>query len=234
MHEPESTAVEVDQLPLKAMGLKPGMALQTRRLVEGASKTEAQYYGAIESKGVMVAGLGNAVSGLHMGEICVVRGFTGQFEFSFVSKVLQTFEKPFAYALLAYPSHVDARKVRQSLRTRVSWPCTVVAEAPRNPGDALAAATTANLVDLSPFGAMIRMGAASGAGGSSGSIGPIGSYIALSIHAEIESAALELRLRAKICHNNRAPDSDDFLIGMEFAEISGSDRQWLVRLAQQH
>ena len=234
MHESESAAVDVDQLPLKTMGLKPGMALQTRRLVEGASKSEAQYYGAIESKGVMVAGLGNEANGhgLHAGEICVVRGFTGQYEFSFVSKVLQTFEKPFAYALLAYPSHVDARKVRQSLRTRVSWPCAVVAEGSQiNARESAVAGVPATLVDLSPFGAMIRTASSNA---TTGSIGPIGSYLALSIHAEIDSAALELRLRAKICHNNRAPDSDDYLVGMEFVEISGSDRQWLVRLAQAH
>lgn len=35
-------------------------------------------------------------TGLETGEVCIVRGFTGQYEFSFLSKVLQTFEKPFA------------------------------------------------------------------------------------------------------------------------------------------
>jgi hypothetical protein len=125
-HPSEDTVL---RLPLKALGLRSGMALQTRRLVEGTSKTEAQFFGAIEGKGIMVgpAGSGATQTGLAPGEVCVVRGFTGQYEFSFVSKVLQTFEKPFAYALLVYPALVDAKQVRQSLRTKVAWPARVLA-----------------------------------------------------------------------------------------------------------
>jgi hypothetical protein len=87
-------------MPLKALGLRTGMALQIRRLVEGTSKKESQFFGAIEGKGVMVGPLGSDSdqTGLEAGEICVVRGFTGQYEFSFVSKVLQAFEKPLVYA----------------------------------------------------------------------------------------------------------------------------------------
>jgi hypothetical protein len=126
----ESGGTETEQvlrMPLKSLGLKPGMALQTRRLVEGASKKESQYFGAIEGKGVMVGPLGadGARTELDEGEVCVVRGFTGQYEYSFLTKVLQTFEKPFAYALLAYPAQVDARKVRQSMRTKTSWPSKI-------------------------------------------------------------------------------------------------------------
>ena len=220
MNESESPTTDVEQLPLKTLGLKAGMALQTRRLVQGATKSESQYYGAIEGKGVMVSALGTdgASTGLHEGEICVVRGFTGQYEFSFLSKVLQTFEKPFVYALLAYPAKVDARKVRQSMRTRVSWPCKVVPD-----GSSQEAAEDAVLIDLSPFGAMIR---------AASSLGAIGSFLSISIHAEIDQAALQLRLRAKICHNNRATEGDGFYVGMAFVEVSDSDRHWLTRLTQ--
>jgi len=34
----EEKTQEVNRLPLRALGLRTGMALQTRRLVEGASK----------------------------------------------------------------------------------------------------------------------------------------------------------------------------------------------------
>lgn len=44
----------VQQITLKELGLRSGIALQVRRLVEGASKKEAQLFGAIESRGVMV------------------------------------------------------------------------------------------------------------------------------------------------------------------------------------
>ena len=210
---------DIDRMPLKSMGLKPGMALQTRRLVAGATKKESQYYGAIEGKGVMVAPLGvDSSTELNAGEVCVVRGFTGQYEFSFLSKVLQTFEKPFVYALLAYPAQVDARKVRQSMRTRVSWPCnaTLIGK-PQEP------ALQVNLVDLSPFGAMIR---------SQAPFGAIGEALLLEIHAELDQSALQLVVRANICHNNRSNDDDGYLIGMAFTGLNPEDKQLLTHLTQ--
>lgn len=123
----ETQQPHVLQISLKELGLRPGLALQVRRLVEGASKKEGQLFGAIENRGVMVGPQGpeGEDTGLTEGDVCIVRGFTGQHEFSFISKVLQTYEKPFVYALLAYPTQVDARQVRQSLRTKTSWPVTV-------------------------------------------------------------------------------------------------------------
>ena len=69
----------VNRMALKAVGLRAGMALQTRRLVEGATKKESQFFGAIEGKGVMVGPLGTDGVKLELeaGEVCVVRGFTG-------------------------------------------------------------------------------------------------------------------------------------------------------------
>ena len=114
------TPPQVQQMALADLGLKPGIALQVRRLVEGATKKEAQLFGAIKDRGVMVGPQGTEGEdpGMTEGDVCIVRGFTGQFEFSFVSKVIQTYEKPFVYALLVYPASVDARLVRQSMRTR--------------------------------------------------------------------------------------------------------------------
>jgi hypothetical protein len=87
-------------MALKALGLPTGMTLQTRHLVERTSKKESQFYGAIEGKGLTVDTLGSESDQavLEAGEIYVVRGLTGQYEFSFVSKVLQAFEKPLVYA----------------------------------------------------------------------------------------------------------------------------------------
>ena len=82
MSQNDSTSTEFSKLSLKALGLRPGMALQTRRMVEGAQKNESQYFSAIEGKGVMVGPLGadSKDTGLTAGEVCVVRGFTGQYE----------------------------------------------------------------------------------------------------------------------------------------------------------
>lgn len=203
------------RMPLKALALRSGMALQTRRLVEGTSKKEAQYFGAIEGKGVMVGPHSSDATqtGMETGEVCVVRGFTGQYEFSFISKVLQTFEKPFAYALLAYPAQVDAKRVRQSLRTKVSWPTSA-----RPLADATgsgASAQLVDLVDLSTDGAMVRTDLV---------LGAVGKYVELVIDLEVEGRPAQLQLRGRICHHNRAPDETHYFVGVAFEGTSQNDR----------
>ena len=203
------------RLPLKELGLRPGMALQTRRLVEGAIKKESQFFGAIESKGVMVGPQGpdGEKTELEEGQVCVVRGFTGQYEFSFVSKVLQIFEKPFAYALLAYPAEVDARMVRQSMRTKTSWPTTV--RTIGKDGKAAAQALESSLVDISMQGAMINAPSA---------LAAIGDTIQITIAAVVENVATNLPLTATICHNNKSRDGECYYVGMAFKNVSQQDK----------
>lgn len=200
----------VQRLPLKALGLRSGMALQTRRLVEGTNKTEAQFFGAIEGKGVMVgpAGTDAEQTGLTTGDVCIVRGFTGQFEFSFLGKVLQTFEKPFAYALLSYPAHADAKQVRQSLRTKVAWPAAVRAA----PGADVQSVT---LVDLSLHGAMVR---------SSAPLGNVGNAITLELSSQMDDSPITVQLQAHICHHSRPPGQDAYIAGMAFKDVSAADK----------
>ena len=221
MAEADKPSGEVNRLSLRALGLKPGMAMQTRRLAEGASKKESQYFGAIEGKGVMVGPLGSegAKTGLVEGEVCVVRGFTGQYEFSFLSKVLQTFEKPFAYALLAYPAQVDARMVRQSMRTKCAWPATISVPPPH--GNAQAA--TVELIDLSDSGAMIK---------STDSLAAMGTVIQLTLSVRVDNAPLELHLKAGVCHNNRATHEDAYFIGMAFKGLTPHDKLVLSYLTR--
>ena len=214
----ESGGTETEQvlrMPLKSLGLKPGMALQTRRLVEGASKKESQYFGAIEGKGVMVGPLGadGARTELDEGEVCVVRGFTGQYEYSFLTKVLQTFEKPFAYALLAYPAQVDARKVRQSMRTKTSWPSTVNL-APMS-GSAPNGPLSVTLIDISASGAMVS---------TNSPLATIGTPLELSLDVVVDGAPATLQLHATICHNNRGAHDGVYFIGMAFKQLSQQDK----------
>ena len=221
---PEATpATDVTRLPLKALGLRTGMALQTRRLVEGASKKEAQYFGAIESKGVMVGPLGadGDQTGLDEGEVCVVRGFTGQYEFSFLSKVLQTFEKPFVYALLAYPAQVDARRVRQSMRTKTSWPTTV--RVPDKAGAAEWQTLDASLVDISMSGAMVK---------APSPLAAIGDSVTVCIAVTFDDAPISLNLSGTICHNNRAAGEDAYCIGLAFKNVSQQDKLVLHYVTQ--
>jgi len=216
-------ATEISRFPLKAMGLRTGMALQTRRLVEGASKKESQYFGAIESKGVMVGPLGpdGDKTGLTEGEICVVRGFTGQYEFSFLSKVLQTFEKPFVYALLAYPTQVDARLVRQSMRTKVSWPTTI--ELRPAAGIATGVALPVTLIDISMQGAMIKASAA---------LAAVGEVLTVNMAVSIDGAPASLRLMASVCHNNKASYEDAYFVGLAFKALAQQDKLVLNYLTQ--
>ena len=217
--DPENVA----RLPFKSLGLRAGMALQTRRLVEGASKKESQFFGAIESKGVMVGPLGpdGVKTELEEGEVCVVRGFTGQYEFSFLSKVLQTFESPFAYALLAYPAQVDARRVRQSMRTKTSWPTRV--KLPAAPGIAHGETCNVTLLDLSLQGAMIE---------ASSPLGTIGDVIGVHMNVRVDEAPAILNVAARICHSNKSNGGTAHFIGLAFKDTTQQDKLLLHYLTQ--
>lgn len=212
----EQRTGEVTRMPLRSLGLKSGMALQTRRLVEGASKKESQYVGAIEGKGVMVGPLGpeGIDTGLEAGEICVVRGFTGQYEYSFLTKVLQTFEQPFVYALLAYPAQVDAQLVRQSIRTKTSWPTCVMLDH----GE-----IDVTLIDISTAGAMIK---------TPNTLAAVGEEIKLSMDVMAEGSPIRLNFIALVCHSNRAKDEDAYFMGLAFKGLGQHEKLVLHYLTQ--
>jgi hypothetical protein len=214
-------AEEVNRLSLRDLGLKPGMAVQTRRLVAGASKKEAQYFGSIAGKGVMVGPLGSegASTELEAGEVCVVRGFTGQYEYSFLSKVLQTFDKPFVYALLAYPEKVDARLVRQSMRIQCSWPAMASITQP----DGSLHTESVTLIDLSIAGAMIKAGSA---------LTALGTTLQLTLAVSVDKTPMELNLSATVCHNNRASYEEAYFVGLAFKGLSAQDKLVLTYLTQ--
>lgn len=212
-----SASTTTTRMPLKQLGLRAGMALQTRRLVEGTSKKESQYIGAIESKGVMVGPIGADAeqTGLTEGEVCVVRGFTGQYEFSFLSKVLQTFEKPFVYALLAYPALVDARLVRQSMRVKMTWPTRVTV-----PGQI---PVDASLVDLSAAGAMVTTAQA---------LAGVGELLTLELVLKVDDSPVALALQAKVCHSNRLATDDTVCTGLAFVGATAQDKMALGYVTQ--
>lgn len=207
---------QVAQTSLKELGLRPGIALQVRRLVEGASKKEAQLFGAIENRGVMVGpqGVEGEDPGLTEGDVCIVRGFTGQHEFSFISKVLQTYDKPFVYALLAYPNQVDARLVRQSMRTKTRWPISTQAGDHHQEG---------LLVDLSMQGAMVSTPLP---------VAAVGKVLSLTIQGLVEGELSPVTLKATVCHSHRAQDGDAHFTGMAFHGLTQQDKLVLSYLTQ--
>lgn len=221
------SSADVATLALRGLRLRPGMALQTRRIVEGASKKESLFLAAIEGKGVMVGPVGpdGAKTELEEGEVCIVRGFTGQHEFSFLSKVLQTFEKPFAYALLQYPKQVDARLVRQSMRIKTAMPAVVTL--PLESSGVGASTRSAALIDISTSGAMVSC--ATG-------LGAIGSVVNLSFQVDFEGAPVELNLVTSICHSSNssgtANGQDGFFIGLAFKSVTQHDKLVLHYMTQ--
>lgn len=195
------------------MRLRAGMALQTKRLVQGSTLKDAQFLAAIESKGVMVGPVGpdGVSTGLEVGEVCIVRGFTGQHEFSFLSKVLQTFETPFAYALLSYPKQVDARQVRQSMRIVTSMPAQL-----RVPGQSAVLAQEAMLIDISMAGAMVRTSQV-----------VVGLGVSLAFSVAFEGSPVNLDLSGVVCHSHNAPDQGGHLVGMAFTGLTRQDKLML-------
>jgi hypothetical protein len=211
----ETRVAAVSTLPLRSMRLRAGMALQTKRLVEGSTKKDSQFLAAIEGKGVMVGPVGpdGVSTGLEVGEVCIVRGFTGQYEFSFLSKVLQTFEKPFAYALLLYPKLVDARQVRQSMRIVTSIPAEL-----NVPGQSVVPAHEVTLIDISPAGAMVR---------ADTPLLAVGSSVNLAFSVEFEGAPVHLNLSGAVCHSHASSEKDVYFVGMAFTGLTRQDKLML-------
>jgi c-di-GMP-binding flagellar brake protein YcgR len=204
--------------PLKTIRLRPGLFLQaqridTQRLVGSAPLYEAQFLGAIEGKALFLVPVGtfSIKTGMKAGDVFVVRGFTGQYDFQFEARVVQAFdftfrEPAYAYAVLEYPESVQARKVRNSLRIRTQIAATAT---PRN-GQPACAAT---LLDLSVDGALLRCPV------DLGWVGEL-AEVAFNLGEGPEGARIETV--ARICH--RREDEGQMLFGLLFDEIDERER----------
>jgi hypothetical protein len=200
------------EMSLRQLRLRSGIALQTQCNLPGSPKEEAHFLAAIDGKGVMVTHEGRTT--LAVGSDYHVRGFTGQYDFHFSAPVLQTFDAPFAYALLAYPSAVRVRKVRQAARMKVSLPVSV-----RIPGNGASIAAT--ILDLSIVGAMFH---------SPAEIGGVGDAIQIDVEFMFEIEPVRLSLSATIRHSHRA-DSGGQHIGASFRDVATDDKLLLHYLA---
>lgn len=204
-------AAEAAPISLRALRLKPGMFMQTQPMggTNGA-RHEAQFCAAIEGKGIMVVPIGGDVvrAELRAGEGQVVRGFTGMYDFSFLSHVIAHFTHPFAYTLLAYPDQVTARKVRNALRIRTSLPATLQRTAG---GDK----QSATVIDLSVAGALLS---------SPNSLGSIGDNGRLAMTVEVDGNRNDLAVDATICHCNKADGEDSYRTGIAFKNLGRNER----------
>ncbi len=200
------------EMSLRQLRLRSGIALQTQCHQPDSPWEVAQFLAAIDGKGVMVSHDGRAA--LTVGSDYHVRGFTGQYDFQFSAPVLQTFDAPFAYALLAYPAAVRARKVRQAARMKVSLQASV-----RVPGNG--AAVPATIQDLSLFGAMLH---------SPIEVGGVGAPLQIDVEFMFEIEPARLSLASIVRHSHRA-ESGGLHVGVSFRDVSTDDKLLLHYLA---
>jgi hypothetical protein len=195
--------------PFTSLDLKPGMAMQTQRLIEGAPKQESQYFGVIAGQGVMVRPVGETTprSLLSPGDICMVRGFSGRYEYSFLSEVLHIAQEPCTYAVLSHPPYVEARTVRQSLRAKAAWPTRV------KPAGA-ARWNVVDMVDIGTGGAMVQ---------SESLTVQVGALVDVQLELMVEHQALTLQLQAMVKHSSPSPLGKARFFGLEFMALSTQD-----------
>lgn len=204
--------------PFKALGLRAGMALSIQRLAEGAPKQDSQYFGVMDGKGVMIGTLGpeSEFAALRVGDICMVRGFTGQYEYSFLCEVLHTLNEPTNYAILSHPLQVDARLIRHSKRAKASWPTSIRLLTEQ-------VTTKVTLVDIGTTGAMVRADKA---------LTQVGGSAEMVIDIAIEGLPHSLTLLAELRHCNKTPTEDGYFLGFEFKEPNMQDFLALYYITQ--
>ena len=212
-----SAMPEFGEISLRALKLRPGMFLQTQRMETNSPNYEAQFLGVIEGKCIMVVPVGtfSIKTGMKAGDTFVIRGFTGQYDFYFTSKVIQafdfTFREPcYAYAVLSWPEAVEARKVRNSLRIRTSLQATLTGVASRE-------AQPVTILDLSADGALVQSGDSAGA---------IGDLVSLEFSMGEDGALSYVVAVARICHIHIGDEGCQS--GLLFETIAPSDRM-LIR-----
>lgn len=209
---------DVSQVSFESLKLRPGSALQVQHSAPGSPNGEVQLLAAVKGQNVMVAlkGESGVKTGLEAGKDYIIRGFSGQYDFSFSSHVTQIFKAPFPYAMLAYPALVEARVVRKAVRAKTSLPAIVSPYGKDLP-------LNVSVADLSIAGAMID---------SPAPLGNQGEILNVALAVEFEGNKIDLALLANIRYVNKSDISGGYSIGIEFKDITQNDKLVLHYVAQ--
>jgi len=143
---------------------------------------------------------------LEVGREYVLSGFSGQYDFSFLSRAIQILAIPFPYATLAYPGSVSARLVRKLARVRTSLPGV----ASNLGGDMV---RNVILADLTVAGALIDAPAP---------LGLAGDLLHLAFTADLDHYKVDLALLAHIRHVHKS-GFGRYTIGVEFKDLTRDD-----------
>lgn len=216
----DSSHAGASQISFETLKLRPGSPLQIQHAKQGTPPGEVQLLAAVKGQNVMVAlkGESGVQTGLEAGKDYIIRGFSGQFDFTFSSHVTQVFKAPFPYAMLAYPSSVEARIVRKEVRTKTALPAVASPHDKNMP-------VTVTLADLSMSGAMID---------SPAPLGNAGDRIRLNVAVNFEKNKIELVLAGSIRYVNKSDIGGGFSIGVEFLDLTPNDKLILHYVAKTH
>lgn len=202
----DSTASAASQANFESLKLRPGTVLQIQQSAQSGTLCEVKLLAAVVEKGVMVSikcesGEKNS---LQVGETYIIRGFSGQFDFSFSSQATQVFQEPIPYAMLSYPAVVEAKPVRNAIRTKIALPATTCLQGKNIP-------MSVTVIDLNMTGAKLY---------SAARIGPPGEDVNLAFAVDFEQKTIDLALLSTIRYTVKSDNGDGYNIGVEFKDVS--------------
>lgn len=200
----------VSDIGFAGLRLRPGTVLRIQRYAIGSPESEIHFLGSVPGKIVMVTQKlegGKKAEKLKPGEEYILHGFSGQYDFSFTSRVTQLLQSPFPYAALAYPGSVQARLVRRLARVKVSLPVLATPH-----GTSLA--INATLVDMTVAGALLD---------SPAPLGKVGDLLRLEFQVDVADERQQMALAAIIRHAHFTIHGR-YSVGLEFRDLSQSDR----------
>lgn len=202
----DSTASAATPANFESLKLRPGTVLQIQQSAQSIPVCEVKLLAAVVAKGVMVSikcdsGTRNS---LQVGETYLIRGFSGQVDFSFSSQATQVFQEPIPYAMFTYPAAVEAKPVRNAIRTQIALPATTCLQGKNMP-------MSVTVIDLNMAGAKLY---------SAARIGPPGEDVNLVFAVDFEQKAIDLALLSTIRYTVKSDSGDGYNIGVEFKDVS--------------
>ncbi len=207
-HETNSAGhVEVS---IQELRLRPGTELKILDSKGRMLGHKAQFVAVFAGKSILTSLLVNNTKMIEIraGDSYLIKGFTGKYDFSFTSSVLQLDSAQFN-ARFSCPDTVAVKFVRSHLRADLELTATVTAKGMSNP-------TAIIVKDLSIGGAGLV---------SSEALGNIGDRINLSLQVEFEKKNVDLTLAAIIKHISES--FSGIRTGVEFESTSQNDKLML-------